>query len=97
MGNVEEKVIKPPIESIRSGSIFRPAKAYVRKIYLKSGIVALIIYFAMIIMTRFIAFGLEYAEPETYVAEEIIKIWLGKVVILGLFGNLLWLIPFLKG
>ena len=95
MGNVEEKVIKPPIESIRSGSIFRPAKAYVRKILLKSGITALLIYFAMITMTRLIAYGLEYAEPETYVAEEIIKTWLGKVVVLGFIGNLLWLIPLL--
>lgn len=95
MGNVEVKIIKPPIESIRSGSIFRPSKAYVRKIWLKSGLIALSLYFVAIGLTRIIAYGLEFVEPETYVAEEILTYWMGKVVIMGFLLNLVWLIPVL--
>lgn len=93
MGNVEVKVIKPPIESIRSGSIFRPSKAYVRKIWFKSGLIAILSYIVSIGLTRLIAHGLEFAEPETYVAEEFLKYWMGKIVIISFLGNLAWLIP----
>lgn len=95
MGNVEVKVIKPPIESIRSGSIFRPSKAYVRKIWLKAGIIASLIYASMILSMRLVADLLAFIEPETYVAEDILNTWMGKVVNYGLVVNLLWLVPLL--
>jgi membrane protein YdbS with pleckstrin-like domain len=93
MSEVDVKVIKPPIESIRSGSIFRPSKKYIRKLWLKSIESALIIWIGLIFSTYGIAYFLSLVEPEKYIFEIILDNWLVTSTILGLLLNLVWLVP----
>ena len=44
MGDVEVKVIRPPMENIRSGKVFRPSRAFVHKLWVKSINVAVLVW-----------------------------------------------------
>lgn len=93
MSNVDVKVIKPPIESIRSGSIFKPSKFYVRKLWLKQFTVALSIFCGSILGTYAVALVLSMVEPEKYVYSTIIEYWMTPVIYWSFLLNLVWLLP----
>jgi membrane protein YdbS with pleckstrin-like domain len=93
MSSVDVKVIKPPIESVRSGSIFKPSKAYTRKCWTQQLIVAISLYLGLVIGTQFMARFLAIVEPEKYVLEQILSSWMGPIMRWGLVANLLWLVP----
>ena len=95
MSGVDVKVIKPPIESIRSGSIFSPSKKYIQKLWVKSVESAFLIWMGCIAGTWSTAKFLSLIEPEKYVLDIILQNWLRPVTLWGLMLNMMWLIPVL--
>jgi membrane protein YdbS with pleckstrin-like domain len=93
MSGVDVKVIKPPIESIRSGSIFSPSKKYIQKLWLKLIESAFLIWIGCIAGTWCIARFLSIVEPKKYVFDKILETWLSPVTLWGLMLNILWLLP----
>jgi membrane protein YdbS with pleckstrin-like domain len=95
MGSVDVKVIKPPIESIRSGSIFKPSKAFTRKCMAKTTIISLLIWIGLILGTYSLAHFLSMVEPENYPLDTTLAVWIKPVILWGFVLNLVWLIPLL--
>jgi len=93
MSNVDVKVIKPPIESIRSGSIFKPAKAYVRKLWVKQFTVASVLWLGGILGAYVLAWFLSVVEPDEYVFEALVGSWMGPMIYWGLIFHVAWLVP----
>ncbi len=90
--NSNEKVIRPPTKPITSGTIFKPAKAFIYKLMLKSGLVFLISWATIILCFLFVAVmaALDPANPS--VTQIISDYWM-PVNIGSAIVNLAWLIP----
>jgi membrane protein YdbS with pleckstrin-like domain len=95
MSNVDVKVIKPPIESVRSGSIFKPAKAYTRKCWTQQITLAIVIYMGLVSGTWCMARFLAFVEPEKYVLDQMLASWMTPIIRWGLIANIVWLVPML--
>jgi membrane protein YdbS with pleckstrin-like domain len=90
------KVIKPPIERVTSGKIFKPSKAFLHKLIFKAVNLAVDIW--IIAMICFVLFShlLAFSEPQEYApASMLIGEWIAPVGIGVLVLNLIWLIPVL--
>ncbi len=90
------KVIKPPIERVTSGKIFKPSKAFLHKLIFKAVNLAVDIW--IIAMVGFVLFShlLAYTEPQEYgTAAALISEWIAPVGIGVLVLNLVWLAPVL--
>jgi len=89
MGKMSEKVIKPPIQKITSGKIFRPAKKYVYKEWVKQICIAFTLWLGIMVcfvgLTYFMGVyinSMEYSVkaesgetmPEIYVKKGIVTI-----------------------
>ena len=91
----EVKVIKPPVERITSGKIFRPSRAYLYKMWLQ-GLIATFLIWATTILC-FIGFAYLLAtDPVKHPAAEIIiaRYW-NPINYWTITLNLVWLIPYM--
>jgi membrane protein YdbS with pleckstrin-like domain len=87
-----EKVIRPPVEQITSGTIFKPSKAYLYKMQLQNVLAFLIVYIS--IMLCFIAGAyIAQAEPPNPSAIQILNDYFWTVNLWTIGLNLLWLVP----
>ena len=88
----EEKVIRPPVQQITSGKIFKPSQAYLRKIQLRNVLGFMLIW--LIANLSFIATAFMAAtDPANPTAIQIINDYFMPVNVWTVSVNLFWLIP----
>ncbi len=95
MGNeLGVKVIKPPIERVTSGKLFKPSKIYLYKTWTTWVAIAVAAWLAAnVLLVGFINF-MAYVEPtDVPNAAEAISHWLGPVNYWTVVLNLVWLVP----
>ncbi|MBN2336642.1 PH domain-containing protein [Candidatus Bathyarchaeota archaeon] len=94
MSDVEVKVIKPPIENIRSGKVFKPTRAFVHKMWVKYINVAVLIWCAVVLTFYFGSSMIHSVDPDEIPdLDGLYDKWLGPVMWWTLIANLVWLIP----
>ncbi len=92
--DVGVKVIKPPIERITSGKIFKPSRAFTHKMLFQSVIAVLLIWLGMIVTFVICAYMVAYFNPAMYPsAVRIINDWTGPISYWTIGLNLIWLVP----
>jgi membrane protein YdbS with pleckstrin-like domain len=96
MTEVEVKVIKPPMEHIMSGRVFRPSKAFTHKLWTKAIVISIILWISAIQGLYGMSWFLSIVEPHDYPEPTILwNQWSNPVVKWGFLLNLVWLIPIL--
>lgn len=97
MGNgVKVKVIKPPMEKVTSGKIFKPSKMLLRKLLIKALAGVLICWLIVILSLIGISSLLAYTEPSKYSnAISIIGNWIVPISYWTVGLNLIWLVPYI--
>ncbi len=94
MTKVETKVIKPPIEKVVSGKIFKPDRAYLHKLWTKNIAIALTIWLGTVFLIYAIVYGIYLIDPmEVDGAMETINVWLPILSWWMIKLNIVWLIP----
>lgn len=94
MGKVESRVIKPPIEKVVSGRIFKPDRAYTTKVLVKNAVIAFGIWFVSMASTVGLLYILYFIDPSEFgSAVASMSIWAPKMSNWLIIGNLVWLIP----
>ena len=94
MGKVSGKVIKPPIEKVTSGRIFKPSRMFLYKEWTKSVVGAVTIWMVVVIGFMLMAHFLAFVDPIEYPsAALLISDWLGPLNNWMIVLNLIWLIP----
>jgi membrane protein YdbS with pleckstrin-like domain len=94
LGNIEEKVIKPPVKTLISGKIFKPSRAFLYKLWFQSTFLALL--FCLLTITSFVggAFLVVFADPIKYPnPTQLVSTWIGPLSLWTIIANLIWLIP----
>lgn len=92
--DVDEKVIKPPIEHVVSGKIFKPSKAYLYKMLVQAVFTAAMLW--LIVVLGFIGIGsaAAYGNPAKYPdAAQFIATGLPTVAFWAFIPHLIWLVP----
>jgi membrane protein YdbS with pleckstrin-like domain len=91
---VESKVIKPPVQKVTSGKIFRPARAYVYKLWVKNTAIAVSVWLSTILFIVGTVYFINAVDPgEMTSAIESMGTWLWTLNNWLIIGNLLWLVP----
>lgn len=90
--NTAEKVIRPPVKPITSGTIFKPSKAFMYKLMLKSVLIFVISYASIILCFLFVA-AMNALDPASPSAMQTINDYMVPVNIWTAIINLAWLIP----
>jgi len=91
---VKGKVIKPPIETVTSGKVFIPSKAFLHKEWTTTIAIALAIWLGSLIGLVLLANFLAFVEPVDYPnASLMINTWMGPLNYWMIVLNLIWLIP----
>jgi membrane protein YdbS with pleckstrin-like domain len=91
---VKGKVIKPPIETVTSGKVFKPSKAFLHKEWTRSIATATTIWLGALIGWVLLAYLLALVEPVDYPsATSLINTWIGPLNYWMIALNLIWLIP----
>ncbi len=91
---VETKVIKPPIQKVVSGKIFKPDRAYLHKLWAKNTAMALTIWLAPILGSYLFVRGIYFIDPaEMGPALASMGVWMPIMSRWLIYGNLIWLIP----
>jgi len=91
---VETKVIKPPIQKVVSGKIFRPDRAYLHKLWVKNIAIALTILVGTILSSYILIRGFYVIDPSEFGrALATMDVWMPIMSTWLIYGNLLWLIP----
>jgi len=91
---VESKVIKPPVQKVTSGKIFRPARAYVYKLWVKDIAIAAAIWLVTILSAVGLVYFVEAVDPgEMTSAIQSMGTWLWTMSNWLIVGNLIWLVP----
>jgi membrane protein YdbS with pleckstrin-like domain len=94
MGKVSGKVIKPPIENVISGKIFKPSRTFLYKEWMKNVAIAVTIWLGSLIGSVLLAYFLAIVEPVDYPsATLLINTWLEPLNYWMIVLNLIWLIP----
>ncbi len=94
MGDVEVKVIRPPMENIRSGKVFRPSRAFVHKMWVKYINVAVLLWCLVVLTFYFGATAIHSVDPgEIPDLAALFDRLLGPVMWWTLVVNMLWLVP----
>jgi len=93
MGKVaDEKVIRPPVQQISSGTIFKPSQSYLYKMQVQNIVAFLLIWLSVIICFLAIAFLSPLESGNDSTAQIIAdSFWPVNLWTVGL--NLIWLIP----
>lgn len=98
MTDVEVKVIKPPMEHIMSGRVFRPSKIFTHKLWTKAIVISIILWIFAIQGLYGLSWFLSVVEPQDYPESTILwDQWSNPIIKWGLILNLVWLIPILIG
>lgn len=91
---VETKVIKPPIQKVVSGKIFKPDRAYLHKLWVKNIALALTIWLGTQLSTYIIIRGFYVIDPSEFgPALATMDVWMPIMSKWLIYGNLTWLIP----
>ena len=91
---VESKVIKPPVQKVTSGRIFRPARAYVYKLWVKYAAIAVTIWLGTLLVWVGFVYFIEAVDPgEMTSAIQSMGTWLWTLSNWLIIGNLIWLVP----
>ena len=91
---VETKVIKPPIQKVVSGKIFKPDRAYLHKLWVKNIAIALTIWLGTVFFIYIIIHGIHLIDPmEVAEAVETMNVWLPILSSWMVKLNIIWLIP----
>jgi len=91
---VETKVIKPPIQKVVSGKIFKPDRAYLHKLWVKNIAIALTIWLGTQLSTYIIIRGFYVIDPSEFgPALATMDVWMPIMSKWLIYGNLTWLIP----
>lgn len=92
MGKDVETVIRPPTKSITSGTLFKPSKALLYKLIIKSVIVFLFSYVAVLLSFIFVA-AMAALDPVSPSMMRLINDYWAPVNLWNLITNLAWFIP----
>lgn len=88
------KVIKPPIKSVTSGKVFKPARVFLHKSLFQAVFALLLIWVIVMIGVVSISYLLAYSDPSKYPsAVELITTWFQPISLWTVGLNLIWLIP----
>ncbi len=92
---VEVKVIRPPLlENIRSGHVFRPSRAFVRKLWVKSIVIAVLIWVGSVAGFLAATRMIHTVDPgEIPDLEQVQAEWTPFLMRWVLVLDLLWLVP----
>jgi len=91
---VETKVIKPPIQKVVSGKIFKPDRAYLHKLWVKNIAIALTIWLGTVFFIYIIIHGIYLIDPmEVDEAVETMNVWLPILSSWMVKLNIIWLVP----
>ncbi len=91
---IETKVIKPPIQKVVSGKIFKPDRAYLHKLWVKNIAIALTIWLGTILSSYILIRGFYVLDPSEFGrALATMDAWMPIMSTWLIYGNLLWLIP----
>lgn len=91
---VETKVIKPPIQKVVSGKIFKPDRAYLHKLWVKNITIALTIWLGTLLATYLFIRGFYVLDPSEFGrAFTTMDVWMPIMSSWLIYGNLIWLIP----
>jgi len=91
---VETKVVKPPIQKVVSGKIFKPDRAYLHKLWVKNTAIALTIWLGPMLSSYIIIRGFYVIDPSEFgPALATMDVWMPIMSKWLIYGNLLWLIP----
>jgi membrane protein YdbS with pleckstrin-like domain len=88
------KVIKPPIEKVVSGKIFRPDRAYLNKLWVKNVAIAVSIWLGTVASMYLLIRGLYMIDPSEFArAVSTMNVWLPILSRWTVILNAVWLIP----
>lgn len=91
---VDVKVIKPPIQRVTSGRIFRPSRAFMHKMLFQSVVAVALIWLGLILSFVSGAFLAAFFNPVKYPsALRLIGDWAGPITYWTVGLNLIWLVP----
>ena len=91
---VETRVIKPPVEKVVSGKIFKPDRAYLHKIWLKNIAIAVSLWLGVMLSSVGLIYLLHSLDPAEFAgAWNSVSSWGWKLNMWTILGNLAWLIP----
>jgi len=94
--DVDVTIIKPPFERVTGGRVFRPSRAFLHKLWLKSIVAASATWLGVLIGIIFLANFLAYVEPLDYPsAALLVSTWLVRVMTWTTVLELAWLLPVL--
>jgi len=91
---VKVKIIKPPIDNVTSGKIFKPSKAFRNKMWFQSIFLAAIIWFGTNVGYLSFLYFLTIVEPSKYPSfSEHLSMWLLPMNVWTVTFILTWLLP----
>jgi len=91
---VKVKIIKPPVERVTSGKIFRPSKAFLHKLWFKEIVAALTLWSLVVFGFLSISFLISISDPsEIPNYSRFVSTWILPLNFWAIIINLLWLIP----
>ncbi|MCW4029391.1 MAG: PH domain-containing protein [Candidatus Bathyarchaeota archaeon] len=92
MGKNVETIIRPPTKSITSGTLFKPSKALLYKLIIKSVIVFLFSFVVVLLSFIFVA-AMAALDPASPSMMQLINDYWAPVNLWNLITNLAWFIP----
>lgn len=91
---VDVKVIKPPVEKVTSGKIFKPSRAFLYKQWAQVLAGILIIWLIVVIGFLSISLMIKAADPSKIPDYyQFVGMWFGPISFWTIFLNLFWLVP----
>ncbi len=91
---VETKVIRPPIQKVVSGKIFKPDRAYLHKLWAKNTAIGGTIWLGTLLATYLFIRGFYALDPSEFgPALTTMEVWMPIMSRWLIYGNLIWLIP----
>lgn len=91
---IETKIIKPPIQKVVSGKIFKPDRAYLHKLWAKNTAIGVTIWLGTLLATYLFIRGFYVIDPAEFgSALATMEVWMPIMSRWLIYGNLIWLIP----
>jgi len=91
---VEVKVIKPPVEKVTSGKIFKPSKAFLHKQWVQAIAGVLILWLIVAIGFLSISYLVASTDPSKVPNYyQFVSSWFGPISFWTISLNLIWLVP----
>lgn len=95
MGNVtDEKVIRPPVQQIANGTIFKPSKAYLKKMQVQN-VLAFVLVWISVILSFLLGAVISGTDPANPTAAQLISDYFLPINLWTIGLNLIWLVPVL--